>query len=111
MGDGCLPSAAPARPRIESWAGSASAKPACAASRRTRRWPPQTTLSVVGCVMFRLRLRYRSDSDKTSGPVATRGSSHSLPVLLQGGRDTEAQEVGFLFSERARATPRKFPQR
>jgi hypothetical protein len=33
--------------------------------------------------MFDLRLRYRYDSDQTSGPTATRGSSHSAPLPLR----------------------------
>lgn len=38
-----------------------------------------------GCLIFCLHLRSRADSDKTSGPTATRGSSHPLRfrVLLR----------------------------
>ena len=73
IGDGPLPSAARVRP--------ASATAHYSASLRSARRLPQMTLRPVGCLMFCLRLRYRSDSDKTSGPRATRGSSHSLRFL------------------------------
>ena len=59
-------------------------------SRRStslRALPPTVTLRRVGCLLFCLHPRYHADSDKTSGPTATRGASHtarplSLPRFL-----------------------------
>jgi hypothetical protein len=54
-------------------------QPGYASARRTL--ASTMTLRRFGCLMFCLRPCYRTDSDKTSGPPATRGSSHTTRPL------------------------------